>query len=1042
MEQPSQTSVSSATHKKAPTPTPQVTHQAEPIVTPESLTSEALNPGVTLQRAHQGRPADVLALQRMAGNRAVNQMLTARVQAKPIVQRCFGNEEIQAKRLLQPLTGLVQRHESGCGCSSCTGEIQRHADEEVQTKRIQRSEAAHGNGCTCAACSPAIQRDADEDVQMKRIQRSEATHGNSCNCVACATIQRRSADYFLQRYPAEGAASIKLARQVIPTTSVPAANPRVQRHSSWEHKALGDIVPVDLAIMGAARNLKAGKDGKKGMGDEAFFRDLAAEEKNGKGPEFTDQQYVIKATDRSGKTTRTPITRAMVLHVIEQEIRRLNHFKNLDQITKTAKSAADVEKRLKAEEKQAQINAAMEQAKLDGKDVGQAAIDAGKESPEWDVRIIQLPLKDGAIEYITYGEMNTLADIYGSVDEMRKTDPKNLHGIILGIRQQSLFRFMELYEEVSGTTKYQEAAEATKEKKGFFGKLWSGLKRFGGGVLGAAGGAVAGAVAGAFAGIGVGAMMGYRKGGVLGAIGGGLLGALATPFTIAAGAIGGMAVGGMAGSGVGPVKKFLSPEKNDKYSGLGFDGAIGNTGVQGANPGNLLGELRFMNMIPGQQGKKLVGDDKTTDYSAGLARNACHFPPDSWNAWERYHTEAIRLAKDSNAKALAGQADEASKSQSEALVHNGFGDHFLQDSYAAGHLIDKTKIMKMYVRWIDKEGKWDFHQDKDWRRVQNIAYGQKDFAGGDNRYTDNTPRDPQMVENLGGDMAQKHDQLGLKIADATTPGSDAFSLLKWWVDDVLSKWRIRNPREKKVQTLLDNGPLGQDLNRLELALRQLYAQGIVRVGSYDTKQRGAASVKVKMSETVVLREDYIPDTKEEKASYKVNAGDALKGLSQKANIKDYGTFINSALLQKSTNALHDYFCEKGLDVVTGDGNEVYRVYGDDAMLQTNSALGVQHSNKTAHMSREAVETAVATGTPKHTMAEIKNRFPQKIKGEGLAPVSLKDWHDEGQLKEVCEKKVFPGMRKDAITYVIQVFAMGLKGGLGEIHNPHGGAAVF
>jgi len=54
------------------------------------------------------------------------------------------------------------------------------------------------------------------------------------------------------------------------------------------------------------------------------------------------------------------------------------------------------------------------------------------------------PLKDDSTEVITYGEMNTLADFYGSLDEIKQTDPRNFRGILKGVRQPTLFQMMEL----------------------------------------------------------------------------------------------------------------------------------------------------------------------------------------------------------------------------------------------------------------------------------------------------------------------------------------------------------------------------------------------------------------------------------------------------------------------------------------------------------------------------------------------------------------------------------------------------------------------
>jgi hypothetical protein len=35
-----------------------------------------------------------------------------------------------------------------------------------------------------------------------------------------------------------------------------------------------------------------------------------------------------------------------------------------------------------------------------------------------------------------------------------------------------------------------------------------------------------------------------------------------------------------------------------------------------------------------------------------------------------------------------------------ARIYAGFADHFLQDSYAAGHLVNKTLVMQWYVEWL------------------------------------------------------------------------------------------------------------------------------------------------------------------------------------------------------------------------------------------------------------------------------------------------------------------------------------------------------
>ncbi|MET9023778.1 DUF4157 domain-containing protein [Actinopolymorpha sp. NPDC004070] len=75
-----------------------------------------------------------------------------------------------------------------------------------------------------------------------------------------------------------------------------------------------------------------------------------------------------------------------------------------------------------------------------------------------------------------------------------------------------------------------------------------------------------------------------------------------------------------------------------------------------------------------------------------LARNACHFAPFSWYRWESSHLIARDLAKQAHA---TGDAELARR----AWTFAGYADHFLQDSFAAGHLVNKTLIMQWFVEW-------------------------------------------------------------------------------------------------------------------------------------------------------------------------------------------------------------------------------------------------------------------------------------------------------------------------------------------------------
>jgi hypothetical protein len=122
--------------------------------------------------------------------------------------------------------------------------------------------------------------------------------------------------------------------------------------------------------------------------------------------------------------------------------------------------------------------------------------------------------------------------------------------------------------------------------------------------------------------------------------------------------------------------------------------------------------------LPGAAGEVRSLDDATAGlgsnrYAGLLGRNACHFAPFSWQRWSLFHTEAADEAR------LHHQAQGATaplrvvdtsvaEHQRQALIKNGYADHFLQDSFAAGHLVNKTLVMQWFVdylnglNWLDR----------------------------------------------------------------------------------------------------------------------------------------------------------------------------------------------------------------------------------------------------------------------------------------------------------------------------------------------------
>ena len=68
-------------------------------------------------------------------------------------------------------------------------------------------------------------------------------------------------------------------------------------------------------------------------------------------------------------------------------------------------------------------------------------------------------------------------------------------------------------------------------------------------------------------------------------------------------------------------------------------------------------------------------------YASVLARNASHFAPFSWYRWHAFHL----VARDLIARSAAARGEEREALRQRARIYAGYADHFLQDSFAAGH---------------------------------------------------------------------------------------------------------------------------------------------------------------------------------------------------------------------------------------------------------------------------------------------------------------------------------------------------------------------
>jgi hypothetical protein len=102
-----------------------------------------------------------------------------------------------------------------------------------------------------------------------------------------------------------------------------------------------------------------------------------------------------------------------------------------------------------------------------------------------------------------------------------------------------------------------------------------------------------------------------------------------------------------------------------------------------------------------------LGFAPTSWYASVLARNSCHFAPFSWYRWHSSHLMARALI----ARSASAHGPEREALRLRARIYAGYADHFLQDSFAAGHLINKTLVLQWYIEWLAASGVSYPHRD-------------------------------------------------------------------------------------------------------------------------------------------------------------------------------------------------------------------------------------------------------------------------------------------------------------------------------------------
>lgn len=157
---------------------------------------------------------------------------------------------------------------------------------------------------------------------------------------------------------------------------------------------------------------------------------------------------------------------------------------------------------------------------------------------------------------------------------------------------------------------------------------------------------------------------------------------------------------GRGAQGVLGALNWVGDKLGMSYGGPGMEGAASSwLGWIGLESTDAAGEVSALDSATAQLG--------INRYQGLLSRNACHFAPFSWHRWEQFHNEAAEEAKAHHAS-LGGAVPlnvsvDVAEHARQALLKNGYGDHFLEDSFAAGHLVNKTLVMQWWLDYLNTQ---------------------------------------------------------------------------------------------------------------------------------------------------------------------------------------------------------------------------------------------------------------------------------------------------------------------------------------------------
>lgn len=640
---------------------------------------------------------------------------------------------------------------------------------------------------------------------------------------------------------------------------------------------------------------------------------------------------------------------------------------------------------------------------------------------QWNVPILELTMSDGTA-YAAYAEVNTLPDMFGNLSDMSTNSTvAQMNSILAGVRSQSLLYLAQVLSELRRDTSILAQARNRARAMGIIidprtGRVQSDRMSL--------------------------ARVLARRFNVTDARILAILDAVNPPGDERVGEIG-------ERTGVRDLVEAV-------MTALGAGG--GTVREWGAKVDDVLMSLDLDEATGGQAGGSKASG---RSYFGALARNACHFAPDSWGFWEQYHRQARQHAEAAAAGyrqarrqgPRRGQAalDAANLAANQAMVTNAFGEHYLQDSFAGGHLIPKTRVMQAFVGWLDSSGTAErlLSPGGALHRAVSDALelaGHRLPAGLEDQHEQllrmrqmarqRNLANPQAVQNeLQASGPQTSEQLDRRLGTS----SPEMRFMVWWREQA-----VNNGWERTITVEQAARGYGVSKREAQTLLDALCGTGYAaRSGGFVDSLMDSA-----MGTQHYVIDSRVVENERRRRGFQLGdrfgseiglttgpgAGRDLDVMTAEYNLQSFHTFLNSAMVQFGTKIFHDKYCKEGL-VVESEVGPVGRIFGDNNMLNGTGGgpqNGVEKSARASQDSRNAIFAMIRGSRPAKTPEQIKAQFPSKVTDKEMGTVSLAAWQDHlvANVPGIAEKEFGDNPALEGIidtTAVVDRFLGGVSG---------------